>query len=60
MFTCFRPKLNKCLKMGSKCKIFASLRTRMTIFSDLKRVMMVIEIPRNGVIWSIEIEPNDL
>ena len=29
-------------------------------FSDLKRIMMVKEIPRNGVIWYIEIEPNDL
>ena len=50
----------KCLKMGSKCQIFASLRTRITLFSNLKRIMMVREIPRNGVIWCIEIAPNDL
>ena len=60
MVTCFWLKYNKCLKMGSNCQIFASLRTRITIFSDLKRNMMVKEIPRNGVIQYIEIAPNDL
>ena len=44
MVTCFRPKHNKCLKMGSEFQIFASLRTRITIFSDLKGIMMVKEI----------------
>ena len=28
--------------------------------SDLKRIMMVKEIARNGVIWCLEIAPNDL
>ena len=60
MVTYFWPKHNKCLKMGSKCQIFASLRTRITIFSDLKYIMMVTEIPRNGVIWCFEIAPNEL
>ena len=55
MVTCFWPIDNKCPKMGSNCQIFISLRTTITIFSDLKRI-----IPRNGVIWCIEIEPNDL
>ena len=60
MVTCFWPKHNICLKIGSKCQIFASLRTRITIFSDLKRIMMVKAYPRNGVIWCIEIAPNNL
>ena len=55
MVTCFWPKHYKCLKMGSKCQIFASLRNRITIFN-----MMVKEIPRNKVIRCIEIAPNDL
>ena len=46
--------------MGSKCQIFVSLRTTITIFSDLKCIMMAKEIPRNGVIQCIEIAPNDL
>ena len=36
MVTCFFPKHNKCLKMGLKCQIFASSRTTMPKFSDLK------------------------
>ena len=60
MVTLFWPEHYKSLRMGSKCQIFASLRTRITIISDLKRFMMVKEIPRNGVIWCIEIGPNDL
>ena len=60
MVTHVWPKHNKCLKMGSNCQIFASLRTRITILSDLKRITMVKEIPRNGVIQCIEIAPNDL
>ena len=58
--TCFFPKHNKSLKLRLKCQIFASSRTTMTIFSDLKHIMMVKEIPRNGVIQCIEITPNDL
>ena len=54
----FWPKHNKCLKMGAKCPIFASFRTRLTIFSNLKRIMMVREIPRNGFIWLAEIAPH--
>ena len=60
MVTYFWPKHNKCLKMGSKCETFVSLRTRITIFSDLKCIMMVKEILRKGVIQCIEIAPNDL
>ena len=60
MVTFSWPKHNKCLKMGSKYQIFISLRTTIIIFSDFKRIIMVKEIPRNGVIWCIEIAPNDL
>ena len=60
MVTCFWPKHNKCPKIGSECQIFVSLRTTIIIFSDLKRIIMVKENPRNGVIWCIEIAPNDL
>ena len=41
MVTGFWPKHNKCLKMGSNCQIFASLKIRITIFSYLKRIMIV-------------------
>ena len=60
MVTCFWPKHNTCPKMGSKPQIFTSLRTTIIIFSDLKRIMMLKEIPRNGVIWYNEIAPDDL
>ena len=46
--------------MGSKPQIFSTLRTTIIIFSDLKRIMVVKEIPRNGVIWYNEIAPDDL
>ena len=59
MVTFSWPKHNKCLKMGSKYQIFISLRTTIIIF-NFKRIIMVKEIPRNGVIWCIEIAPNDL
>ena len=59
MVTCFSSKHSKFL-MGSKRQIFVRLRITMTIFSDLKRIMMVKEIKRNGVMWCIEIAPNDL
>ena len=45
---------------GLKCQIFVSLRTTITIFSDLKCIMMVKAIPRNRVIQCIEIAHNDL
>ena len=60
MVNCFWLKHNKCLNMGSNCQIFASLRTRITKFSDLYQIMMLKEILRNGVIQCIEIAPNDL
>ena len=60
MVTCFWPKHNKCSKMGSKWQIFVNLRNTITIFSDLKCIMLIKEIPRNGVIWCIEIASNDL
>ena len=60
MVTCFWLKHNKCLNMGSNYQIFANLRTRINVFSDLKRNMMVKEIPRTVVIQYIEIAHNDL
>ena len=60
MVTFFWPKHNKCIKMSSNCQLFASLRTRITIFSYLKHIMMVKEVPRNGVIWCIEIAPDGI
>ena len=39
---------------------FGGLRTRITIFSDLKRITKLKEIPRNGVNQCIEIALNDL
>ena len=59
MVTCFLSKLMKCPKRGSKPQIFTSLRTTI-IISDLKRIMVVKEIPRNGTIWYNEIAPDDL
>ena len=35
-------------------------KNQKAIFSDLKRIMMVKEIQRNGVNWCFEIAPNDL
>ena len=60
MVTGFWPKHNKCLKMGSNCQIFANLRIRITIFSDLKSIMTVKKVRRNSIIWCIEIAPNYL
>ena len=56
MVTCFFLNITNVLKWGQN----ASLRTTITIFSDLKRIMMVKEIPRKFVIYYIEITPNDL
>ena len=56
----FWPKQLKCLKMGSKCQIFASLGTKITIFSHLKHIMMVKEFPSNGFNRCFEIAPNEL
>ena len=60
MVTCFWPKHNKCLKMGSEFQIFASLRARVIIFSDMKLIIKLKEIPRNGVNRCIEIALSDL
>ena len=46
--------------MVSKCQIFVSLTTRITIFWEFMRIMMLKEIERNGVIQCLEIAPNDL
>ena len=35
-------------------------KNQKAIFSDLKRIMMLIEIQRNGVNWCFEIASNDL
>ena len=60
MVACFWPKHNKCLKMGSKCQIFANLRTKITMFSDLKHIMMVTQFQEMGIIRWLEIAPNEL
>ena len=46
--------------MGSDCQIFASFRARIIIFSDIKHIIKLKEIPRNGFNQCIEIAPNDL
>ena len=56
----FLFKFKKCLKMVSKCQNFASLRAKITIFSDIKRIIKLKLIPRNGVNRCIEIAPIDL
>ena len=56
----FWPKCKKYSKMGSECQIFASLRARINIFSDMKHVIKLKEIPRNGFNQCIEIAPSDL
>ena len=56
----FLLKCKKCPKIGSKCQNFASLRARTTIFSDVKHITKLKEIPRNGVNWCIQIAPSDL
>ena len=35
----FLLKYKKCPKMGSKCQNFASLKAKITIFSDIKRII---------------------
>ena len=47
-------------KMGSECQIFASFRARIIIFCDMKHIINLKEIPRNGFNQCIEIAPNDL
>ena len=37
----FLLKYKKCPKMGSICQTFASLRAKITIFSDIKRSIML-------------------
>ena len=41
--------------MGSNSQIFASLRTRITIFIDLKRIIMIKEIPRKGTFGALKL-----
>ena len=60
MVTLFWPKCNKCSKMRSKCRISANLRVRVSVFSELKQLIKLKEIPRNGVDRCIEIAPSDL
>ena len=60
MVTHFLPKCNKCSKMESKCRIFATLRAKVSIFSEIKQFIKLKEIPRNGVNRCIKIAPNDL
>ena len=56
----FWPKCKKCSKMRSECQIFTSLRARLIIFNDMKRIIKLKEIPRNGFNQCTEIAPSDL
>ena len=60
MVSRFLLKCKKCPKMGSKCQNFASLRAKITIFGDIKHIIKIKSIPRNGVNRCIEIAPIDL
>ena len=60
MVTHFWSKYNKCSKIRSKCQIFATLRGRVAIFSEIKQFIKLKEIPRNGFNRCIEIAPNAL
>ena len=60
MVTHFSPECNKCSKMRSKCQIFATLRGRVSIFSEIKQFIKLKEIPRKGFNRYIEIALNDL
>ena len=55
MVTCLCPKHHKCLKMLPKCQIFASLRTRITIFSELKHIMMLKKFQEMGSFGASEL-----
>ena len=55
----FLLKCKKCPKLGSKCQNFATLRAKITIVSNMKRIIKLKEIPRKRVNWYIEIAPND-
>ena len=58
--TDFCSNIRNVLKWGgSKCQNIASLRAKITIFSNIKHIIKLKEIPRNGVNWCIEIAPND-
>ena len=56
----FWPECNKCSKMRSKCRIFAILRGRVSIFSEIKQFIKLKETLRNGFNRGIEFAPNDL
>ena len=56
----FGPKCNKFSKMGSECQIFTRLRDRIIISSDMKLIMNLKEIPRNGFNRYMEVAPSDL
>ena len=60
MVTHFWSKCNKCSKMRSKWQKFATLRCRVSIFTEIKQFIKLKEIPRNGVNQCIENAPNDL
>ena len=60
MFTHFWPKCTKCSKNGSACQIFACLGARIIIFSEMKRIIKLKKIPRNGFNGCIEVVPSDL
>ena len=55
--THFWPKHNKCLEMGSKCQIFTSLRTRITIFSDLYQIMVIKEFQEMWSFSALKMHP---
>ena len=60
MINRFLLKFKKCPKMGSKFQSFASLGAKITILSDVKRIIKLKLIPRNGVNRCIEIALIDL
>ena len=60
MVTFFLVLTYKMSLNGVKASNLQQFKNHNNYFSDLKRIMMVKEIPRNGVVWYIEIEPNDL
>ena len=57
MINRFLLKFKKCPKMGTKCQSFASLRAKITILSDIKRIIKLKLIRRNGVNRCIETAP---
>ena len=60
MVTYFWPNLMKCPKLGSIGQIFASLLAKKIVLNHIRHIIILKETPRNGVVWCIESELNDL